>query len=219
MKKIIIGIIVAAVILILFLIVLPVGWYFFQLNWPPSRGQDDLSNQAVNKLLYYHNNRYGYSVEFIDDWWVGYAGDSKEEAVNVWFVSDSRDLEVADGGPPLGAKIEVFVQNLAELKEVDSSFPEINSIADWLNWQQTYQTGLENEASGGPKDERLLIAGQAAIQLIYEQPLDSSAGKSRKAMFLDPAGANIFTLQYSGREPAYSANLKYFSQVLESFSF
>jgi len=183
----------------------------------PNTVPDDLSNNIPNTIQYY-NNEYGYSLNFPDDWFIGYLGDSKESARVVWFVSDESDIELKDGGAPLGAKVEVIVHDVAELSEMDSSFPEIGKAQDWLNWQRLGSGELVGELAVYD-DEEIAVADSAAIKTTAGDSMFPNAGPVIEVVVYNSKADLVYSIKYLGQEPAYSENLGEFDEILANFNF
>lgn len=211
-KKIIIGIIVVVVILI----ILSIGWYYWQNN-NGNQGIDDLSNRSVTNSNFniYENYKFDYSIDYPKDWFLGFYGESEEQAQVVFFVSDQKDLQGADGGPPLGAKVEIIVQNLKELKDMDESMSHIDIIDEYVQWQKTYQASFDTEMKGVCIEQKVTIGSLDGIMETCDNP-ESGFGKSKKVQFLSPDGNTVFLIQYLGSEPHYSNNAKYFEDLYKS---
>jgi len=213
MKKIIL-------IIIIFLIVLiaaPIGWYYWQLNYPPNGGEDDLSKKIPAEISYY-NDKYKYSLKFPEEWFVGFLGNSKEEANVIWFVSDEKDLEQGDGGPPLGAKVEVIAQDLEELRLIDPRFPEINSAKGWLDWERSGWSKFSREPVDIRKYEErtVTLAGKEAIRTTYKESTFEETGPGIAMTLFD--SDIIYQINYLGRKPFYTENLDSFEKIIHSFA-
>lgn len=207
-------------IIVVILVILPIGWYYWQNN-SGNQGIDDLrSNPATDPDFgIYQNNKFDYSVNYPKDWFLGFYGESREQAQVVFFVSNKGDLQGADGGPPLGAKVEIIVQDLKELKEMDKSMSHINTIDKYVKWQKTYQVGFDTEMQEKCIEENIKIGQVDAIKEICDNPVGAGFGKTRKVQLLRPDMNYVYIIQYLGREPYYSNNTDTFDKVYKSFDF
>jgi len=168
----------------------------------------------------YTNQKYNYSLKFPENWFIKHFGESQETAGTIVLVTNQADLTAGDGGPPRGAKVQIFVQDLGELHEVDSSFPQINFVDDWIDWERLNQQGFDSEAQGEPKDETMTIAKQQAIKTTYSQPMyPEDMGKSIRVTVLSPDKKYIFQIQYVATEPDFSEQESNFENILSSFKF
>lgn len=209
-KKLLTGVI----IIIFVLVILPIGWYYWKINQPPQPHGDDLTDINI-----YINEKFDYSVEYSENWHIGFYGESKEQAEVVFFVSDRKDLQAADGGLPLGVKAEIIVQNLEELKEIDESMSYIKTITEYIEWQNMNQAGFDVEMQGKCIEENIKIDGLDAVKKVCDNPTEESFGKVSKIQFLNPDGNHAFLIQYLGREPYYSDNKTEFDYIYQSFKF
>lgn len=212
-KKLLLIILIPLIVLI----AAPIGWYYWQLNYPPDLGEDDLSKKIPAEISYY-NEKYKYSLKFPEEWFVGFLGDSKEEANVVWFVSDEKDLEQGDGGPPVGAKVEVIVQDLEEQRLIDPRFPEINSAKDWLDWERSGWSKFSREPVETRKYEErtVTLAGKEAIRTTYKEPEFVEAGPGITITLFD--SDIIYQINYLGRKPFYTESLGKFEEIVKSFA-
>lgn len=211
-------------IIVLILVILPIGWYYWQNN-SGNQGVDDLANLiepdngvAIYKEGLYFNTKFGYSVDYPDEWFIGYYGESKEQAQVVFFVSNQGDLQGADGEPPLGAKAEIIVHDLKKLKEMDASMSHIDTIDEYVKWQKTYQVGFDTEMHGKCIEENIKIGKADAIREICDNSAEDGFSKTRKVQLLSPDKNYIFLIQYLGREPYYSNNIEQFNKIYKSFN-
>jgi len=177
-----------------------------------------VEDNADNYIIYM-NEAYGYFAKYPSAWSIGFFGEEPEKANPVWFVSKEDDLVGGDGGLPQGAKIQVFVQNLAELEEVDESFPEISVIDDWVNWEKENQASIEDELNGPSVENKVELAGVSAIRFDYNDPENEYVGSSVKIEFLGKDKENVYVIQYFGSEPDYTEQMPYFEKFIEDFSF
>jgi len=214
-KKSIIGIVIIVVILV----ILPIGWYYWQNN-SGNQGIDDLANYIPTdpNFSVYQNNKFGYSVDYPKDWFLGFFGESKPQAQVVFFVTDKGDLQATDGGPPLGAKVEIIVQDLKELKEMDTSMSHIDTIDEYVKWQNIYQVGFDTEMQGECIEENIKIGTTDAIREICDNPVEAGFGKVRNIKLLSPDMNYVYIIQYLGREPEYSNNTDMFDKIYKSIS-
>lgn len=188
--------------------------YEFGLN------SDELEDELeVSDVIQYYNDKYGYSLEFPEDWLIGYFGDDKENADMVWFVSDEADFQSGNGGLPVGAKVEVIIQDLEMFTEVDSEFPDIETIDDWVAWEEESQPSIEDDFQGEAEVSEIEVAGQEAVKQIYDNPTVDDYGKLTTVKFLDSSGRYVFMLQYLGGNSAYDEFKGLFDEIVDSFSF
>lgn len=241
------AIITTIAIIVFILIVLPIGWYYWQNN-SGNLGVDNL-NPSTNKknivniddaknnsqpgvdnlkeikasspnMLVYINEKYGYSIEYPKTWWYGWIGDNDGAKADVyWFVSDKSDMELKDGGLPAGAKAEIIVTDLEELKNIDASMLNIDTIEKYAEWQKANQVGFDTEMQGECIEENIKINGLNAIKEVCENPMEESFGKTRKVQLLSSDDKYVFLIQYLGKEPYYSDNTDKFENVYKSFSY
>ena len=230
-------ILLTLIVVVLLTVAISLGWYYWQINQAPGPTGDvlippasdntnkapiaDNTNVAIDDSdsQQYLSEKHAYTVDYPSNWSMGYVGDSEAGALGVWFVSDEADLKGADGGLPKGAKAEIFVQKISELKEVDEDFPDINEPKDWLDWQREYQASLEMEMWGEPVDKDMTVDGLDAVLTIYDEPTEPEVGKSRKVTLLSPDMNHIFVFQYIGSDSAYTANVDTFDEIVQSFEF
>lgn len=224
MKKEFVMVVFIVVVAVVILSAASVSWYLWQSKQPPSPIVpsnpviSDSPDQVFDQTSY-SNTKYNYSLKYPNDWFFNYFSDSKEEANVVWVVSNQQDLEIADGGPPRGVRMEVIVQDLSELKEVDTSFPDMATVYDWLEWQRAYQVSFDSESMGEPKDENVTVGGIRAVKTYYEDPLYDEMAKTIVVTLLDPVKERIYEIQYLGSEPAFSENKSVYENFLTSFTF
>ena len=206
----------------LILLLLSLGSFIIVYFWSTNRvdlKKGDLLEEKSDKVIY-SNDKYNYSLKFPSTWLLDYFGGSQEAAQGITLVSNKKDLGAGDGGPPLEVKVEIFVQYFKELAQVDLSFPLIETIDDWLEWERTYQVGFDSESLGRPKDEIIAVDGLRAIKSAYRQPLyPEDMGKSIRIIFLNPSQDYLFQIQYIGREPFFTQLEEEFDQIIKSFSF
>jgi len=195
-----------------------IGLEYWQNNYS-NLGNDDLSNQTSDQITY-SNSKYLYSLKFPQAWFINFLGDTKETADLITLVSHKTDLTGGDGGPPKGAKVQIFIQDIKELQAVDQDFPQINSVDDWINWERTYQAGFDTEALGEPLDESITVTSQNAFKSSYLAPLyPKDMAKEIKVTLLNPPKTHIFQIQYLAQEPEFSNQLENFDLIINSFYF
>jgi len=132
---------------------------------------------------------------------------------------NKSDMELKDGGLPAGAKAEIIVQNLQKLKNMDEAMSYIDTIEEYVEWQNSYQVGFDTDMQGECQKENIKIDEMDAIKKICNNPIEESVGKYRKVQLLSPDGNYIFLIQYLGREPYYSNNIDKFEDMYRSFNF
>ena len=213
-------------VIVFILVILPIGWYYWQNN-SGNQGVDDLTNQgwvapdngaAVYREGLYFNTKFGYSVDYPDEWFIGYYGESEEQAQVIFFVSNQGDLQAADGGLPLGVKAEIIVQDLKELREMAASMSHIDTIGEYVKWQKTYQAGFDTDMQGKCIEENIKIGQVDAIKEVCDNPAEAGFDKTRKVQLLSPDMNYIYIIQYLGREPYYSNNASEFDRIYKSLS-
>lgn len=206
---------IISIVVIIVIIILGAGFYYW---WSNTRdmGPDDLSDDTGEGIQYY-NDEYTYSLTTPEDWFVGYLGDKKETANVIWWVTNEADIELADGGPPLGAKVELIITDLKEMRDMDPRSPEISSAQDWVDWRRTGYSKLVEDLDDY-NDEIIKVAGKTAIKTIEEGSQFENAGPIIEVVLFDKDNELIYSLKYLGQEPAYSKNLAEFDSILSSFS-
>lgn len=142
----------------------------------------------------YTNTEYGFSFEYPKAWYI----EDNSEFGNI-FLS-SKEEEPPMGGVSLGARIEIFIMENTENL----------GLEEWISWMHS-EGGIELTGESAVVDRKeITVGGVKAIQEEYVTP--SITVYLAKDDY-------IIQMNYTGREPDYTENLKNLEHLLGSFKF
>ena len=145
----------------------------------------------------YYNTKYNFGFQYSPD--LNILGDAETNVIMLYNTENSP----GDGGLPDGIKMDIMV-----LENYDNL-----SLESWV--EQVSQMGPEQEVL---MEETITIRDIKAIQKTFSLSFDNlNEGAPISIYFLREN--NVFMLNYLGREPDYSENLKEFQWLLSSLYF
>jgi len=156
-------------------------------------GEDGISSYSI-----YTSDEHKFSFEYPSSW---YLEDNPE--FGTIFLSNKEE-EPPSGGVSLGVRIEIFV--------IEN--PENRELEQWINWHKS-QPGLEEEIL---ETKQVELSGKKAIQEITAAPKGLVAQGNPITVY-SSTNENIVQINYTGREPDFSEQKQVFEHVLTSFKF
>ncbi len=163
-------------------------------------GQKQENGDSENEYIIYQNTKYGFSLEYPRAW---HSFGAEPDSSIIRFSDTFEDS--GDGGVPMGAVIDIYIlENYENL-----------SLEDWIEQSLEY----------GPEREILredIFSGNYAnfIQKTFAPfPGPIEAGSVITAYTSLAGDDYIVQINYLGREPNYTASLKYFERLLKTANF
>ncbi len=162
----------------------------------------------------YHNGKFNYQLYYPDNWFLGFSGSSLQMAEEVWFVSDSQDINLQPGSIPQGIKVKINIFNLNSLKTASAQFAQIDSLQDWFTWMLGNDFNLSELQTN-----EIVFNNIQALKVSFNHPSLPELGPGETVIFFDPEKKYIFHLNYMGSREAYPQSLDKFKQIVNSFTF
>ena len=186
---------------IVFVVIILLGYWAFTQDWrgngPTGPGGEELPAAT------YTNEKYGFEFKYPADWHM-LMGDEKSEIIQLSNV----DTPSGDGGPPLGARIEVIIFEAYLGMNFEENIREIRGEA----------LGSEEISM-----EEIEVGGHTAYKYMFPPSFDDlkegnpiEVYLSTKINFLEDY---IILVKYMGRAPDYNDNLGIFDYVLKTWKF